>query len=207
MKAYKTLIFLIFFISISSHAFFISESIEPELENKKIEASKDLQLAPKKSLQVFAGAITYHFFDFEEDARKFKKNIGDQGKLISHPFFGYELSERTIENQSKFHAAFVFNDSIGSLAFGLLKGLQYNLHPNFDFGYLYGVYMVKQDNWERAKIELPVRIKIGRYNALVPILGLRQTIKFNITKDYQFKINSVILPNTMTLFLGISKDF
>jgi len=154
----------------------------------------------------FTGAVTYHFFDFKEDARKFKKDIGDQGKLILHPFLVYEKA--TIKGEDLlYNAFFIFNDSLGSPALGYNRGFSIRVDKYIDVGYFFGVYMIRQNVWEDNNISLPLRLKLGRNIALVPIIGLRQTLTLPVTKKIDFKSSIAIMPNTATLLLGFSKNF
>lgn len=155
--------------------------------------------------QIFAGALTYHFFDFKEDSQKFKKNIGDQGKLILHPFLGFE-DARIKGEDIETNTYFIFNDSLGSFAYGYQRGSSVFLNKYIEAGYFWGAYFIRQNIWEENEINLPVRIKFGRNIALVPIVGLRQTFNIKISERYDFKFNLAITPNTSTLLLGISRD-
>lgn len=176
-------------------------------DSSNIQEVKKIQHQSEKGYyQFFGGAITYHFFDFKEDSKKFKKNIGDHGKLISHPFFGAEkaiVKGDDIESKS----IFIFNDSLGSLAYGYQNASSIKLNSFSEAGYFWSAYFIKQSVWEKNEINLPVRIKFGRHLALVPIVGLIQSFNFNIYKNYDLKFNFAITPNTATALIGIKKPF
>ncbi|WP_034733106.1 hypothetical protein [Bacteriovorax sp. Seq25_V] len=192
MKFYRLLVLL--FLSTFSTALKAQENVVSNANSSK------------GYIHFFTGAITYHFFDFSEDAGKFKKDIGDQGKLILHPFLGYEQADIKGEDL-RYNAFFIFNDSLGSPALGYNKGYSIRIDQYIDVGYFYGVYGIRQNVWEDNDINLPVRLKLGRNIALVPIIGLKQTLTLPLYDDYTFKTSMAVMPNTATLLIGVAKNF
>lgn len=154
----------------------------------------------------FTGAITYHFFDFKEDSLKFKKGIADHGKLIAHPFFGAEKAYTNGE-ETKSQSIFLFNDSLGSPSLGYQNGTFTALSEYAEAGYFWSIYFIHQSVWERNGIDLPIRIKLGRSIAAVPLVGIRQSFHFKITQKNYLKFNFAITPNTGTFLIGATYPF
>lgn len=163
-------------------------------------------MAENRSLEVFSGAITFHFID-QGSSSEFRNKLSRDGRLIYNPIYGLRIINENAQTYSAI-AAFMGNNSVGLPMGGGMFSLGIKGGGEHLFlGLAAGAYIQDNNQFRSHKAD-PFRIYETKGGVgVVPIAGLEMGVRVHFSDKVYFKLYDLLTPVVNSTFVLLGYTF